>query len=111
MKIHEHAARTKKLYGVKGVDIHKWVDQYFNKWRFWLVLITENRSFYNPYTHRHHLHYKEALPLAIEKFKHKYSEDIIEKVLFQHIRDDYHGYLPSKSDFNDPEFLDKYHRW
>lgn len=111
MKIHEHAAITKKLYGVKATDIHKWIDQYFIKWKYWLVLILEDKSIYNPYTHRHHLHYREALPKAIDEFKEKYSEEIIEKVFFQHIRDDYDGYIPTKSDFEDPEFIKKYHRW
>ncbi len=111
MNIYEHAANTERLYGVKALDIHKWIDQYFNKWKYLLLRITEIREIYNPYDHRKHLHHKEALPQALKKFEGKYQPEIIKKVFFQHIKDDYQGYIPDLKDYENPEFLKKYHPW
>lgn len=111
MKIRHHAKNTKKLCGVRAKDIHKWIDSHFDKMKFHVVLSTGNMEYYNPFSHRHHYHNKEALTQAIEKFKHKYSPEIIECVFLQHLKDDYMGYIPTKADFDDPEFIAKYHPW
>ncbi len=111
MDIYQHAAHTEKLYGVKALDIHKWIDQYFKKWQYLLFKITEIKEIYNPYDHRQHLHHKEALPLALKEFENKYPAEIIKKVFLQHIKDDYAGYVPDKKDYQDEKFIKKYHPW
>jgi CBS domain-containing protein len=34
MKISEHADHTEKLFNVRGEDIHKWIDGYFDRESF-----------------------------------------------------------------------------
>lgn len=111
MKIRHHAKNTKKLCGEKAKDIHKWIDSHFDKMKFQVVLETGNMNYYNPFSHRQHKHNKEALSEIVEVFKHKYSPEIIECVFLQHLRDDYQGHIPCKADFDDPEFIAKYHPW
>ncbi|THB74261.1 MAG: hypothetical protein D6B28_02320 [Gammaproteobacteria bacterium] len=111
MNIYQHAAHTKKLFGVHALDIHKWIDQYFSKWKYVLLKITEIKEIYNPYEHRKYLHHKEALPLVLKEFEEKYPPEIIKKVFLQHLKDDYQGYIPDKKDHDDPEFIKKYHPW
>ena len=110
MKIKQHADHTEDLYGYRAEDIHEWIDHYFDMVRFKL---SARRGFFdgwNPYEHRKHLHNRESLGEAQLVFLDKYPEEIIEKVFLQHIKDDYHGYIPCRADFDDPAFLRKYHR-
>ena len=100
---------TEKKYGLKATDIHKWIDGCFDHKKFKQFVETGFLGDYNPYAHRVHRHCKEALTECIEEFKSKYSEDIIKKIFESHLQDDYFGYIPIKSDFNDPAFHNKYH--
>jgi len=110
MKIKRHADNTEKLYGCRAEDIHEWIDQYFDAARFRHSLRRGFLDGWNPYEHRRFLHHWSALPAAIEEFKGKYPDEIIKKVFLQHLRDDYHGYIPSREDFYNEDFLQKYHR-
>lgn len=111
MKIKQHAENTEKLCGYRAVDIHEWIDQYFDLKRFRRASRWGFLDGYNPFDHRKYLHYKEALPKVLKEFDGKYPADIIEKVFLQHLQDDYKGYIPSREDFEDMEFLRKYHRY
>ncbi len=110
MRIEKHADSTEELFGYRAVDIHEWIDQYFDQRLFKKYMENRRLKGWTPYSHRQYLHNIETLPKVIEAFRDKYPPDIIEKVFIQHLKDDYDGYVPSKSDFNDPEFLKKYHR-
>ncbi len=109
MRVERHAKHTEILFGVRADDIHKWIDQYFDQRRFRQPFWRLVADGWSPYEHRKYLHHKEALPQAIEVFKDKYSEDIIEKIFIQHLKDDYNGYVPSKKDFDDPGFMRRFH--
>ena len=109
MRIKDHAGHSEELFGIRAEDIHEWIDQYFDHGRYRRMLWFRYSGGWSPYEHRKHLHNKEALPQAIEAFRGKYSEDLIEKVFLQHLKDDYKGYIPVKADFDDPAFLKKYH--
>lgn len=110
MKIEYHADNTEELCGYRAEDIHEWIDQYFDYKRFRRAARWGFLNGFNPYEHRKHLHNRESLPAALEEFRGKYPDDIIEKVFFQHLRDDYQGYIPCRADFEDEDFLWKYHR-
>ena len=110
MKIEHHADNTEELCGYRAEDIHEWIDQYFDHKRFREPLWRWVVDRWNPYNHRKHLHHIDALPKAVEAFKDKYPEEIIEKVFVQHLKDDYGGYVPTRNDFDDPAFIKKYHR-
>ncbi|MBI9106218.1 MAG: hypothetical protein JEZ04_05685 [Spirochaetales bacterium] len=110
MRIEQHAENTEKLYGCRAEDIHEWIDQYFDTERFRHSVRRGFLDGWNPFQHRRFLHYSEALPKVLEEFKGKYSDDIIKEVFLQHLKDDYHGYIPSRDDFDNEEFLRKYHR-
>ena len=110
MTIKRHADSTEKLFGYRAQDIHEWIDQYFELRKFRQA---ERRGFFNgfnPFSHRKYLHNRESLPEALNEFKEKYPAEIIKKVFLQHLRDDYRGYIPSREDFNNEEFLRKFHR-
>ena len=110
MHIKIHADKTEKLCGYRAEDIHEWIDQHFDHYRFRLARRLGFTGGWDPYEHRKRLHHKEALSEVIKVFSEKYPEDVIEAVFFQHLRDDYSGYLPEKKDFDDPDFLSRYHR-
>ena len=109
MHIKKHADKTEELYGFRAEDIHEWIDQHFDHYRFRLSQRLGYTGGWDPYDHRKILHHRGALPDALEEFRGKYPEDIIEKVFFQHIKDDYDGYIPEPGDFDDPDFLRRYH--
>lgn len=110
MKIERHSDNTEIKCGLRGEDIHEWIDQFFDAARFRRSARWGFADGWNPYNHRKNLHYRETLPLVVETFREIYSEKDIECVFLQHLRDDYHGYIPQKTDFDDPQFLRKYHR-
>ena len=109
MKIADHAAHTEKLYNLRAEDIHKWIDGYFDREGFDDFLRSGNRDGYNPYEHRQFRHCREALPELVREFFHLYTEDQITKVFECHIKDDYDNYIPSREDFTNGTFSEKYH--
>lgn len=109
MKIEKHADNTEKLYNLRAEDIHKWIDGYFERDTFDLFLQYGKIKGFNPYDHRKFRHCKEALPDVIKEFSHKYSKTEIKHVFESHIRDDYNNYIPSREDFTNGTFSEKYH--
>ncbi|MBL4831094.1 MAG: cache domain-containing protein [Aliivibrio sp.] len=109
MKISEHATRTEELFGIRGEDIHKWVDGFFDHNGSGHSLRMGRKIDYDPYGHRRFRHCKEALSEAIKEFGGKYTNQQIKNVFEAHVRDDYDGYLPSRTDFENGTFTAKYH--
>lgn len=109
MKISEHADHTEELYNLRAEDIHKWIDGYFDRQSFEQFMRTGKTSGYNPYDHRKFRHCREALPEVLKEFSHKYTEEQIRQIFECHIKDDYDNYIPSRIDFADGTFSEKYH--
>lgn len=109
MKISEHAARTERLFGVRGEDIHKWIDGFFDHNGEDHAQHMAKHVDYNPYDHRRFRHCKEALGEAYREFGGRYTHQQIKDVFETHIRDDYDGYLPLRTDFENGTFTAKYH--
>ncbi|MBI9018300.1 MAG: cache domain-containing protein [Phycisphaerae bacterium] len=109
MKIIEHADHTEKLYGLRAEDIHKWIDGFFDAQSFSQFLRAGQTPDYDPYEHRKYRHCVEALEEAYQEFQGKYTRQQIKDVVECHIRDDYDGYLPSRTDFTNGTFKEKYH--
>jgi PAS domain S-box-containing protein len=109
MKISEHSDHTEKVVGVRAEDIHKWIDGFFDAEGFDMLLRHGQTPEYDPYDHRKFRHCQEALQEALEEFKGKYTEEQIKGVFETHIKDDYDGYLPDRSDFTNGAFSEKYH--
>ncbi|MGC9492239.1 DUF294 nucleotidyltransferase-like domain-containing protein [Vibrio genomosp. F10] len=109
MKTSDHAARTEQLFGIRGEDIHQWIDGFFDHNGVeHSHRMAENVDF-DPYDHRRFRHCKEALAEACLAFGDKYTHAQIKNVFETHIRDDYEGYLPSRADFQNGTFTAKYH--
>ncbi|RTZ17536.1 PAS domain S-box protein [Vibrio aquaticus] len=109
MKISEHADRTERQFGLRAEEIHLWIDGFFDhSGREHRETIATDVDF-DPYSHRRFRHCKEALSEAIKEFGDKYTNQQIKDVFEAHIRDDYHGYLPSRVDFENNSFTAKYH--
>ncbi|MGX9418833.1 DUF294 nucleotidyltransferase-like domain-containing protein [Vibrio sp. WJH972] len=109
MKITEHADRTEQLFGIRGEDIHKWIDSFFDHEGNDHSLRMAEDMDYDPYDHRQFRHCKEALGEAVREFGDRYTTQQIKNVFETHIRDDYEGYLPSRADFRNGTFTSKYH--
>ncbi|MFC1233815.1 DUF294 nucleotidyltransferase-like domain-containing protein [Vibrio sp. F74] len=109
MKITEHANRTEYLFGVRGEDIHKWIDGFFDHDGTDHSLRMARKMDYDPYDHRRFRHCKEALFEAIKEFGDKYTNQQIKDVFETHLRDDYDGYLPSRADFENGTFTARFH--
>ncbi|MEZ8100783.1 DUF294 nucleotidyltransferase-like domain-containing protein [Vibrio bivalvicida] len=109
MKISEHADRTEHLYGIRAEEIHRWIDGFFdyNGQEHSETMAKEVE--FDPYSHRRFRHCKEALSEAIQEFGGKYTSQQIKEVFETHVRDDYHGYLPTRADFENGSFTAKYH--
>jgi hypothetical protein len=105
MKLEEHLEHTVTELGTSFYEIHQWLDAFASNYAF-VFFDYEDVSLFD---HRKFRHHKEGIVEAVLEFKDKYSEDIVRKVCEMHIRDDYQGYLPSKNDFENPDFLKKYH--
>ncbi|MCJ2376391.1 DUF294 nucleotidyltransferase-like domain-containing protein [Vibrio sp. ZSDZ34] len=109
MKISEHAMRTEQLLGIRGEDIHKWIDGFFDhNGTEHSSRMSKNLEF-DPYDHRRFRHCKEALAEACMEFGDRYTHQQIKNVFETHVRDDYDGYLPSRVDFENGTFTAKYH--
>lgn len=109
MKISEHADRTEQLYGIRAEDIHRWIDGFFDYNGQGHCETMAKELEFDPYSHRRFRHCKEALAEAIQEFGDKYTAQQIKDVLETHVRDDYHGYLPTRADFENGSFTAKYH--
>ena len=109
MKISEHILRSKKVTGLAAEDIHKWIDGYFDADGFADFLRNGQTHAFDPYDHRKHRHCREALQDAYREFEGKYTREQIKAVFECHIRDDYGGYIPSRLDFTNGTFAEKYH--
>ncbi|OIQ26681.1 DUF294 nucleotidyltransferase-like domain-containing protein [uncultured Vibrio sp.] len=109
MKITEHADRTEQLFNLRAEDIHQWIDGFFDPNGSDHSLRMAKDLDYDPYDHRRFRHCKEALSEAIQEFGDKYTNQQIKNVFETHIRDDYEGYLPSRTDFENGTFTAKYH--
>jgi PAS domain S-box-containing protein len=109
MKTSEHAASSEKKTGIRGEDIHKWIDGFFDYDSLKRFLRDESKPGYNPYAHRQFRHCYEALEDAYKEFEHKYTHDQIKAVFECHLKDDYDGYLPTRDDFINGTFKEKYH--
>lgn len=109
MRLSEHMKNTFRDVGVEARDIHEWIDAFFDHERFQKFLRTGFPGDYNPYDHRVHRHCREALLECLEAFKETYSEDVVKAVFEHHVRADYEGYFPSRKDFEDWLFHEKYH--
>ncbi|MBN1646634.1 MAG: cache domain-containing protein [Spirochaetales bacterium] len=111
MDLEQHSAHTKNALGTAAEDIHKWIDGYFDSESFRDFMADGKLpGAYDPYSHRRFRHCREALNDAVAAFRSVYPEETIKKVFYMHIRDDYQGYLPFRRDFDDPEFIRKYHK-
>ncbi|MCG9751591.1 DUF294 nucleotidyltransferase-like domain-containing protein [Vibrio brasiliensis] len=109
MKISEHADRTEQLHGVRAEEIHRWIDGFFDYNGEEHCDTMANGVDFDPYSHRRFRHCKEAFAEAINEFGDRYTLQQIKNVLETHIRDDYHGYLPTRADFENDSFTAKYH--
>jgi PAS domain-containing protein len=108
MKTSDHAKHTEALYGIRADDIHQWVDAFFDEENYEYFIWT-GAAETDPYAHRQFRHCIEALEEAFEEFKGQYSKEEIEKIFTTHLKDDYDGYIPSRSDFLDERFNVQYH--
>ena len=116
MKNYEHCNRTIEIFGQDYSEIYRYMDRNFD----WITLerlfcLTDGDWYPDMQTidlfkHRELEHHKEGIELIVEHFKDKYPEDIVRGVVELHITEDYKGYLPSKEDFQNPDFIKKYHR-
>ncbi|MCG8570346.1 MAG: DUF294 nucleotidyltransferase-like domain-containing protein [Spirochaetes bacterium] len=109
MTIREHADQTEKKFGIRAVDIHKWIDGFFDAESFELFIKGKTGVDFNPYEHRRYRHCREALKEAYQEFQSKYSKDQIKAVFESHLKDDYNGYIPCRNDFENGLFREKYH--
>ncbi|MBN2736221.1 MAG: cache domain-containing protein [Spirochaetales bacterium] len=108
MTIEEHAENSYRRTGLRAEDIHRWIDNYFDSHAFQESVNGSNKD-YNPYEHRRHRHCREAMINAIEEFQNHYDKDKIAAVFESHLKDDYQGYIPIQSDFDNPDFIARYH--
>jgi len=105
MDFESHCKNTIRELGKAYPEIHHWLDAFARAY---------SQTFYGyettTFEHRKHRHHKEGIEEAVIEFKGKYPEDIVRKVCEIHIRDDYFGILPVRKNFDEPEFLMRYHR-
>jgi CBS domain-containing protein len=108
MKTSDHAKHTEELFGIRAEDIHHWIDAFFD-YESYEYFVWTGSAETDPYGHRQFRHCIEALEEAYKEFKGKYSKEVIEKIFETHLKDDYDGYIPSRSDFVDDQFNIQYH--
>ncbi len=109
MKISDHAKNTEQLIGLRAEDIHKWIDGFFDYENFSQFLLHGKKDSYDPYEHRQYRHCSDALEEAYREFEHAYTREQIKIVFESHVKDDYNGYIPRRSDFINGTFKEKYH--
>lgn len=108
MKAPAHAKHTEELFGIRADDIHQWIDAFFDSENYEYFVWTGSTDT-DPYAHRQFRHCQEALAEAYKAFEGKYSKEVIKKIFETHLKDDYYGYIPSRSDYADGRFNFQYH--
>lgn len=108
MKLDVHVAATLKELGIEAEEIHRWIDEHFDRNAYERARFTGVPGF-NPYAHRIHRHCHEAEDECVEAFSELYEETIIRSVFECHIRLDYNGEYPSRNDFSNADFLKRHH--
>ncbi len=109
MKLSTHADRSEKLVGIRGEDIHRWIDDFFDSGSFDHFVRTGSKRDFKPYNHRKYRHCAEALQDAYKEFEGTYTHEQIKAVFECHLRDDYDGFIPLQEDFESGMFTEKYH--
>jgi CBS domain-containing protein len=109
LKLSEHADHSEGLVGIRGEDIHRWIDGLFDAEGFDQLLRSGRSPDYDPYAHRKFRHCVEAIDDAIEQFAGSYTPEQVRTVFECHLQADYDGYLPSREDFVNGTFTEKYH--
>jgi len=69
----EHCEHSFKRYGVRGDDIHSWMDE---------------PSSVAGGNHRHFRHDINSIPIAIKQFGQKYGADMVENIFLDHLKAD-----------------------
>ena len=69
----EHCLHSQKRYGVRGDDIHSWIDE---------------PSVVAGVLHRNYRHDLGSLPIAIQIFGPKYGADMVENIFLDHLKAD-----------------------
>src|SRR4030067_1418688 len=69
----EHCLHSQKRYGVRGDDIHSWIDE---------------PSAVAGALHRDYRHDLHSLPAAIQIFGSKYGADMVENIFLDHLKAD-----------------------
>ena len=95
--------------GLRGEDIHRWIDGLFDAEGFDQLLRNGRSPDFDPYGHRKYRHCQEAAADAIAHFAGTYTPEQVQGVFECHLRDDYDGYLPVRDDFENGTFTEKYH--
>lgn len=90
MNFEEHCQRSLQLFGNRYEEVHKWLDEY-----------ATNYPHSEMYKHRKYRHHKEGVEEARERFG-----ELEAKAAEDHIRCDCEGELPTKEDYNIPEYED-----
>jgi hypothetical protein len=73
MNLEEHCQHSLKRYGIRGDEIHAWIDE---------------PSRLAGGSHRQFRHDLASLPLAIKMFEAKYGADMVENVFLDHLKAD-----------------------
>src|SRR5208283_1894275 len=69
----EHCLHSLKRYGIRGDDIHSWMDE---------------PSQVSGATHRKFRHDLKSLPIAIKIFGKKYGDEMVENIFLDHLKAD-----------------------
>lgn len=90
MKLEDHCKECVNILGKPFREVHLWLDEF-----------AKNYSLDKKYKHRKFRHHKEG----IEEARMLFGDDGA-KAAQLHILSDHQGYLPSKSDYDLPEYVD-----
>lgn len=120
MYLDQHCERTRKVLNLEDgyPDIHRFLDKHYEEIRHEVdkCSVLTSGDWYpaekrpDPCSHKKFLHHREGIEIAVSHFTGIYDETLVRKVCELHIKDDYEGIIPVKSDFSDPVFINKYHR-
>jgi hypothetical protein len=69
----EHCKHSFERYGVRGDDIHSWIDE---------------PSEIDGYNHRRFRHSVQDIPIAVKVFGVKYSAETVENIFLDHLKAD-----------------------
>jgi hypothetical protein len=79
----EHCLHSEKRYGVRGDDIHSWIDE---------PVAVAGAS------HRDYRHDLRSLPVAIQIFGQKYGADMVENIFLDHLKADSEEYRKKEAE-------------